>query len=160
MEKEKVKGFEKVSGYLFIICGIVCLVITAVALAIAFIPSLSVNSGIADATTFVIKIVSLAIIGSFLILIGYYGLKGRYGELVVLLTIVMVLGLAGLLSAILLPRRGSVGQLAYNGQIVSAVPSIILPIAVLIFIGISRGSGKKGTSGKTSKRSSGRSSKK
>ena len=126
-------GYNKITGYLFYICAFLCLALCIVAVILKFIPSFSDSQGIKDTASYFVKVVSVAVMGAFLFYAGRIGLRGQYGRNIALLVIVLVLGVAGLISGVLHPEAAkTVGAFAYNIQLISCVPGIIMPILGLV----------------------------
>jgi hypothetical protein len=135
MANTNASGTLKILGYLFIVCGIICVALCLIAVVMKFLPSFS--SGIADVPSYLIKVISFGIIGAFLIVLGRMALQSRLRQYVIVMTVVLVLGIAGLVSSVLHPEAAEdVGAFAYNAQMITCIPGILLPAAGLLYTGI------------------------
>lgn len=132
MANTNTSGALKTLGYLFIVCGFICVALCLVAIVMKFIPSFS--SGIADVPSYLIKVISFGIIGAFLIVLGRMALQNRLRQYVIVLIVVLVLGVAGLISSVMHPEAAEdVGAFAYNAQMITCIPGILLPAAGLLY---------------------------
>lgn len=135
MANTSASGVNKILGYVFIVCGAICVLLFLAALVMKFLPSF--NAGIADTASYLIKIFSFGVVGAFLIVLGRVALQDQLRRYVLVMTILLVLGIAGLVSCILHPEAAEdVGAFAYNAQMITCIPAIVLSAVGLLYTGI------------------------